>query len=108
MHVCALRISRDGYVITVNAYHLKGSSCDGLWYMLKDELLSRKIRVSNAHECKAVCFASPSYDGCQAVASRVESMRRPFYIILLGLDLFVSRGAFNSLVSFIKIPNVSF
>ncbi|GFE52609.1 origin recognition complex subunit [Babesia ovis] len=84
---------RDGISFTIDAYRLKGATCDGIWYFLKRELLSKKQEKSPS-ECKKI------------VLSCVAKLQKPFYLVVLGLDAMVINDALRTLRPLLRISNV--
>ncbi|KAK1441684.1 origin recognition complex subunit 2 domain containing protein [Babesia gibsoni] len=85
---------RDGTVITVNAYRIKGPVAETLWSLVNREYVQRRLNTATSSDPK------------KELRKKIEQSRRPLYIVVLGLESLVAKGSLSGILPLTKVTNV--
>ncbi|KAK2197031.1 Origin recognition complex [Babesia duncani] len=84
---------RDGHCFTINAYRATGTGFDLLWSCLRVNLFNNKLQMTR----KQII---------ETAVEKIKQNRRPFYIIIYGIDVFLLNNGFEEIKPLLSLKNV--
>ncbi|ORM42037.1 Origin recognition complex subunit 2 [Babesia sp. Xinjiang] len=97
---------RDGACLTIDGHRLKGTTCDNIWHLLRRRLFSRKQKVTLAESRKVWLNCALPLHLIQTVLACVSKLNKPFYLVVLGLEVMAISDALRTLRPLLRVGNV--